>query len=148
MLIFCTLYMYKCACLSLVKQAHFACFSHFYPGIWHFVFLFQRVFFNNSTGKIRINRLSKLCSSLQKQVSNKSKLDPPRQFSTQAIQVDTNSGLLHLNERKAPIRSDAHANPLVKSADTQVKQQTLFQYSQRFTLENINLHADNSNIYA
>ena len=95
-----------------------------------------------------INRLSKLCSSLQKQVSNKSKLDPPRQFSTQAIQVDTNSGLLHLNERKAPIRSDAHANPLVKSADTQVKQQTLFQYSQRFTLENINLHADNSNIYA
>ena len=49
-----------------------------------------------------INRLSKLCSILQKQVSNKinagpSHPDPPRQFSTQAIQVDTNSGLLHLN---------------------------------------------------
>ena len=75
-----------------------------------------------------INRLSKLCSSLQKQVSNKinagsSHPDPPRQFSTQAIQVHTNSGLLHLNERKAPNRSDAHANPLVKSADIQVKQQ-------------------------
>ena len=75
-----------------------------------------------------INRLSKLCSSLQKQVSNKinagsSYPDPPRQFSTQAIQVDMNSGLLHLNERKAPNRSDAHANPLVKSADIQVKQQ-------------------------
>ena len=50
----------------------------------------------------QINRLSKLCSILQKQVSNKinagsSHLDPPRQFSTQAIQVDANSGLLHLN---------------------------------------------------
>ena len=52
-----------------------------------------------------INRLSKLCSSLQKQVSNKinagsSHPDPPRQFTTHA-----NKGLLHLNERKVPNRS-------------------------------------------
>ena len=91
-----------------------------------------------------INRLSKLCSSLQKQVSNKinagsSHPDPPRQFSTQAIQVDTNSGLLHLNERKAPNRSDAHANPLVTSADIQVKQlQTTDRPKTRDKITNIN----------
>lgn len=72
-----------------------------------------------------INRQSKICANLQKQISNKNnkgstRIDPPFQFPTVTVQVDEDNGPLHPNERKVVKRPATHANNLVKSADTHV----------------------------